>query len=366
VTWSYWFCDTLTGEKQLEVEPAGGSWSRRLNVTQSGSHVFSLGDRLHTRATWRSLTETWNRVLVQCWDDVPVYAGVVTGRPYNRDTQMLTVQHTDIRSWFSYRYPFGVAGYSDVSLVPGNLTITSKSLVSAVGLVLDAGLKGPIGAPYAIYPLPIVLPSLVESGSFSAVYENYNFQRVADILDDLQGLDGGPDVEFVPQWSGTDTLEWVTRAGALTGGTFDFDLTAADSPVSSYKSSEDGLKQVTGVFGIGQGYGLTMAVGGTANALPYVIPARDTTYPVKMATTPGEAGDLAFARVQKYKYATVQPELTVLATEVSPTDLVLGSTITVTDSDDPFLPDGPTDFRLIGLSGGVGDSLTLTIEEEFV
>jgi hypothetical protein len=85
-----------------------------------------------------------------------------------------------------------------------------------------------------------------------------------------------------------------------------------------------------------------------------------------MAPTPGAAGDLAFARVQKYKYATVQPEITVLASEVSPTDLVLGSTITVTDSDDPFLLDGPTDFRLIGLAGGVGDTLTLTIEEEFV
>jgi hypothetical protein len=367
MTWSYWFCDTITGAKILEVEPAGGSWSRRLNTAGSGQHVFTLGDGVHTRAEWRNATIAWDRTLVVCWDDEPVYAGLITGRPYSYDTKVLTVQHVDLRALFLYRLPFGENSYweDESAGIPGKLTISSKSLVSTLGLVLEAGTTGPVGG--ADYSLPLVLPSLSTAGSFSTTYENYNFQRVADILEEIQEMDGGPDVEFSPQWSGSDTLEWVVRAGALTGGSFTFDLTTTTHGVSSYVVNENAQKQVTGVFGVGENYGTSMVVGGTPGVPVASIPARDDVVAWKMVKTNEHASQLAKERVRAFKNPTVQPDIRVMATVVSPADLVLGSSVTVViEADEPFLPDASKTYRLIGLSADVGLEVSLLIEEEAV
>jgi len=363
VSWSYWFCDTITGEKLLQVEPASGSWSRWLNMGQSGSHTFSLGDGLISRADWRDATIPWARTLVICWEGDPVAARVVMGRPYDRNKQMLTVRHTDIRNLFLARYPFGENSYweDEGAGIVGKLTIASKSLVSAFGIVLDAALTGPVGA--ADYTLPMTLPSLSGSGSYSAEYDNFNFQKVSDILDELQEMDGGPDSDFAPQWSGSDTLEWVARVGALTGGTFDFDLSDPACPVASTEVDEDAMRQVTGVFGVGAGNGPSMVVGGTPGVLAATIPARDDVVKWKMVKSNDVASSLAKEHVAAFRYPTVEPSFAVLASEVSPLDLVLGSTITVTDSGDPFLLDGPTDYRLIGFTGGVGLRLELMVQE---
>lgn len=362
MTWSYWLCDTITGAKLLRVEPESGSWARRLNMAESGQHSFVLNDPA-ARDLWTNITAPWSRTFVQCWDDEPVYAGLITGTPYDFDSQTLTVRHVDFRAILLARFPFGEDSYwvDQIEFGEiGSLTITNKSLVSAAGLVVEQGLIGPPGE--ANYSLPVVLPSLVESGTFSTVYNNYNLQRVSDILDELQEMDGGPDIEFAPRWT-ANALEWVMRAGALTGNEFEFNLSAGKSPASSYKVNIDGLKQVTGVFGVGQGYGTNLVIGGTPGADPYIIPARDDLSLWKMVKTNAHATALAYERIARYRNPTRQPSIKVQASEVSPLDLVLGSAVTVITAGDPFLPDGPVTYRLIGLSGGVGDELTLAMQE---
>lgn len=365
MSWSYWFCDTITGEKLQQVYPSAGSWSRALNQAQSGSHTFPLGEPVLTREVWRDITASWSRTFVQCWDDEPVYAGVVTGQPYDRDRRMLTVNHSDIRCMFLDRYPFGEDGYweNEGAGIPGEFAVSGVSPVSAAGLAVQAGLTAASTA-IADCTLPIVLPSLVESGTFSATYANYTFQNVSDILDEIQEMDGGPDIEFAPRWSGSDTLEWVMRAGALDGGDFEFDLTAPDCPVSSVKVRSDGLKQVTGVFGVGAGFGPSMIVGGQGAGAPTAtIPSRDDVVVWKMVQTIPQVAALAVERIAAFNSPTVQPTFVVQADEVSPLDLILGSTVATVDSGDPFLPDGTSECRLIGLSGGVGSGLTLTVQE---
>lgn len=365
MSWSYWFCDTITGVKQLQVEPASGSFGRLLNTAGSGSHTFKLGDRKLSREVWRGLTTPWARTLVQCWEGDPVYAGVITGRPYNPGTMTLTLPHTDIRSMFMARYPFGVASYwaDELAGIPGNLTVTNRSIVAALGLVVQAGLQGPPGA--APYALPIVLPTLTTPGAFSRVFENFNFAKVADIITELQELDGGPDVDFAPRWSASGTLEWVLRAGALTGGTFEFNLSAADNPVASFDVAEDALKQVTGVFGVGRGSGADMVVGGTPGAPVVGIPARDEVAKWTHVPTNAEASSLAREQVRVNQYPKTQPALKVLASTVDPRTLVLGSKVSTFLRDDPFLLDGPdngwTHYRLVGFNGGVGQELTLEV-----
>ena len=360
--WSWWFVDTVTGVKQLEVTPKGGSWSRFLNTDASGSHEFHLADRALPRETWWGLTTPWARTLVQCWNDTPVWAGVVTGRPYARGTRVLTVRHADLRAIFKRRYPFGVPSYwaDEANRVPGKLVITNKSLVAAAATVLQQGMLGPVGA--ATYTLPVVLPSTGTAGGFSTVYENFNFQKVTDILDELQSMDGGPDIEFSPRWGSSGALEWVARVGSLSGNSFDWHLDAKSSPVASAVFEEDALNQATGVFGIGQGSGADMVVGGTPWATVANIPAQDVTVSWKHVKTDVDAASLAREHLSTLTYSTRLPELKVRASVIDPTMLVLGSTIRLHDQDDPWLPDGWTDYRLVGVAGGVGEELTLTVE----
>lgn len=371
MTWSYVFCDTITGDKVFEstdlvlVEPSSGPWSKRLNVGGNGHNVFELGDFVSSarRNEWRNATIPWARTLVVCWDAVPRYAGVIAGRPYDPFTRKLTIRHVDLRTLFLARYPFGEDSYwENESLgIPGKLVIENKSIAAAVATVLHAATTGPAGG--ADYSLPITLPSMSTSGTFDAVYENYNFRKVAHVLDELQSMDGGPDIEFRERWL-AGKLDWETRVGTLTGGSFTFDLDAEDGKVTAFNTGEDAMKQVTGVFGVGQGYGKTMVVGGTPGVTVADIPARDDHVAWKMVKTNEHASKMAKERLRVFKSPTVQPRIKVLATEVSPTSLVLGSSVTVQKVDDPFMLDAPKTYRLIGLSGDTGLEIELLIEEE--
>ena len=364
MVWSWWFCDTITGVKQLQVEPFGGSWSRLLNSAESGSHDFPLGDRRLSRDAWRALTTPWARTLVQCWDGVPVYAGLVTGRPYDRDKQQLTVRHTDFRAILKARYPFGVSAYwaDEANGIPGKLVIEGKSLVAAAAKVVEQGMLGPSYAS-ASYALPVVLPSTGTAGSFTRTFENFNLRTVSDVLDELQSTEGGPDIEFAPRWSSSGTLEWVMRAGALTGGLFEWHLGVSKAIPSSVQVEEDALTQWTGVMGVGQGSGADMIIGGTPGAPAAAIPARDTVVKWSDVPTHTQAAALAREELAAHKDPTVQPAVKVRASQVSPSDLVLGSTVRLFEQDDPWMPDGWTTRRLIGVAGGVGEELTLTVQE---
>lgn len=364
--WSFWLCNTRTGEKLLRVEPESGSWGRALNVSDSGSHVFPLAGTKIPRQTWWELTTPWDRTIVQCWNDVPVYAGLITGRPYDWTTKKVTLKSTDVRSIFLARYPFGANSYwADASeTTPGRLVLSNLSLRAIAANVIEQGLIGPLSN----YGLPIWRTSTSEAGPHSRVYENFNFQKVADILDELQNSDGGPDIEFAPQWSPTTGwLEWVMRAGsptvpALTGGTFEFNLTAAKSGIAGFSIDEDALKQVTGVFGVGEGSGADMVVGGTPGASIADIPARDDVVNYRNAKTREEASSLGREYLAAHRKATWQPSFSVRASEVDPTKLVLGSEVGIYDKGDPWNPDGWQRYRLTGISGGVGEQVSLTVQ----
>lgn len=363
---SHWLCNFRTGERLLEIRPSERNWARALNVAEGGSHVWDLSNRAVPRSTAWNLTTPWDRVLVMCWNDKPFYAGVITGRPYDWNTKRVTLNHTDVRSVFTGRYPFGVNSYwADPSeTIPGRLVLSNLSLRAIAANVIEQGLMGPV----PIYGAPIWRTSTTEPGPHSRVYENFNFQKVADILDELQNADGGPDIEFAPQWSpSTGLLEWIMRAGspaapALTGGTISFNLTAEKSGLSDFTIDEDALNQVTGVFGVGEGSGADMIVGGTPGLAIADIPARDDVVNYRNAKSNAEASSLATEHVKAHWKATWQPSFAVQMSDFDPTTLVLGSKVSIYDKDDPWNPDGWQDYRLVKISGSSDDKVILTVQ----
>ena len=364
--WSYTMCDSRTGARLLDVTPSAGRWSAELNASGFGAHVFQLGDRELTRELWRDLTTPWSRTLVQSWAGVPVYAGLISGRPYDRDAQRLTVESVDVRDLFRARYPFGVNSYwqpGTGETVPGKLVLSGLSLRAIAARVMQESLVG----PESTYSMPINLPSAVEAGAHSRTFENFNFQSTADILSELQETAGGPDIHFQPVW-GAGGLEWNMVAGSssvpqFVGSSFEFNLTAEKHGLSSISLAEDALKQVTGVFGVGQGSGADLIVGGTPGASVAGIPARDVVVNRRMAKSKPEVSAFAFEQVAAFKWPTTQPSYSTLASGPVPvSDLRIGSLIRTFDEGDPWMPDGWSTHRVVGLSGGVDETVKLTVE----
>lgn len=361
MSWSFQICDTRTGVRKLEVFPSDGRWSRRLNNSASGSHTFQLGDRLLTRHQWWDLTTPWSRTLVVSWIDgtveTAVYAGVITSTNYSWDKKTLQVDHVDLRDLFKNRYPFGVGSYwSDgTETKPGKLVCTNLSFRAIASRLVYEGANG----PFPFYSLPIVLPSMTEAGPFSETYENWRFVTVYEALDDLQNRAGGPDIDFDPQWTGANgSLQWIMQVGVptqyssqLVGETFELNLTAADHGASSYGLARNGMKQLTGVFAIGEGTEEDMLVGGDGLDVSD-IPALDATQSFKGVDSKPVLASYSAATTAVLKDPILQTNFSLRADSwPGAARLKLASMFHIYSAGDEYLPDGYTDVRMIGISG---------------
>lgn len=357
-SWSARIYDTRTGVGQLQVFPSAGSWSRVLNASGQGSFTFQLGDRKLSRATWRDLTTPWARTVVLDRGGTIVYAGVITGRPFNRDKQELTLQTVDIRDIFQHRYPFGVTSYwaDEAAHVPGKLVLTNLSYAAIAANVVAQGLIGPRGN----YSLPIVLPSTTEAGGISKTYYNYNLVTVFDILDEIQKADSGPDIDFEPRSSTSGTLEWLMRVG-VTGPTFEWNLTGKEPGLTGVTVGEDATKQADGVFSVGQGSEADMRVGGVG--LPITTPALDMVQTHKTVDSEPELAGYSTAALQTLNLPTITWDGSFMAGEYPTVEkLQLGATIRIYLKGDPWLADGWQSYRLIGYSGDMSETIKLTVQ----
>lgn len=174
--WTHWICATQTGKKLVKVEPASGSFSRRMNGVGSGTHEFvssslGIGGTLAARRTSRlDLTRTWARTLVQCWDDKPVYAGLISGK--SRKGDKVTLSTVEMREVFKYRTTFGLNGYSGFE--DGKFEHKDQTLASIAGQLLWVLMVGPTDN----WQLPLILPPRGMAGTQDRSYHDFNLPIV--------------------------------------------------------------------------------------------------------------------------------------------------------------------------------------------
>lgn len=356
--------ETRTGALVCPVFPTTASWSRLLNISGRGSSTFQLGIPA-LPIDYYAYTRLWAYSIVYFWDGNPIYWGVITSRRYDKATQKLTVRHADIRKIFTRRYPFGVASYwaDEPNHIPGSLVLTDRSLRGIAQNVVKAGLEGPSD----IYSLPIVQAFLTETGSHSRTYWNYHFQTVADILEDLQNIDGGPDIDFEPELGGSG-VQLRMRTGtpsqpSISGSTFDFAMSAPLQRLEDLSLEEDGEMQLTGQFGIGQGSERDMRVGGAGIAGAATIPALDFAEEYKTESSEPILALYGLAAVKTNEYPTRQYEMSFRAsTDPGLAALRLGSLLDLHWSTDPFVPDGKATVRVISMSGDESENVTLDVQ----
>lgn len=356
--WSFFIVDTNTGVKQLQVFPFSGSWRSVINGFGSGQHAFQLrdfGTKL-PRATWRSLTQPWARTLVVCWAGVPVYAGIIQHRHYSRATGILTVRHSEVRSIFSRRHPFGVNEYE-----VGTLTVTNKSIRGAIRAIVLA-CAGPRSSRWV---LPIVYPP-DEAGTYSNTWPNFSFPLGEKMISDAQDMEGGPDVHFQPRWAADGSIEYELRLGVprIPGATFEWLATAEQSGAIDAEVEDDASKQLTGVLTIGEGSEVDIKWGRAPELTGgSVIPYLDTSRPYKSIGDQAQLDSFARAELATFREPTTQYSMSVLASGYPGADkLQPGSRLRLGFNGDEFINDGFAQLHLLGLSGDMTQTIKLEVQ----
>lgn len=211
----YYVFETLSGNQVAEFTPMTASWSLTANTADSVDVELNLRDAETARQDWRNLGTPWKHSIA-----VEEHGRFIGGpiMPHDLDGDKLTLKLTG-------RGPKVVMDRNPV--LP--LSALTGALVGADGLpnpVFDTTVVGwdfgTIGkrlvSQMMAWPglgLPIVFHADRAAGR-EKTYPAISFKSVGSALDDLTGLENGPDIRFQLRRRGTDGFEWVYESGSET------------------------------------------------------------------------------------------------------------------------------------------------------
>lgn len=353
--YSYAIHDVQSGAFLDFVSPAAGDWVR--GSVEEKSFTFNLRGDGRTRDQRRDLFKTWERAIVVRWNDVPVYAGLITGRPYRPAPGVLVVKHVDARALLARRMLFGVGSYSP----SGVFDFRGYSTRGVVRQLLYYGLIHPYSAAW---PIHAEVGGAELGSSPWAQFFHYDFQNVESILSTAETQDGGPDVDLGVEYRNGNVLWWTGRIGTpfLSGAGFETRL-QGDSILSSVDVGESGLRQATGIFTTGRGFEQDMRVGSAALPVSSGV-SRDYVVPFKDVDDIGRLNSLASGQLGGVSSPRVEWKFTGRTADFSPSQVQVGSIVRVFSEDDEWIDDGWSSHRILTFAGSVGsDGLAFEVED---
>ena len=348
--WQFQIHDTATGQLLDRVNPASGSWTRRLSGEGSGSHTFKLSDADYSRDVWRDLLKTWDRTLVVCWSYPgvigPIYAGIITGTTYDPASGTVTVNHSGIRDLLDARLTFANGNYTQ-----GGLWVTNKSPWGALRTILGRA-TGNTGRslPFDYSYLPDT------AGDITIGWAAPQVATIADCIGDLEAL--GYETNFVPQFMSDHVFSWAPTIGErLEGSTTEMTMTVPDSPMSDVSVRIDGKLKATSVFAAGNGSGVDMVTGWWPLGVPAGPVALERTTQAKRQQESLTA--VARADWNIHFKDTVQWSFTVdvFDSDHTPATFVPTNLVRVHTWGDPWLADQVRTLRVVALAGDMTNKL---------
>lgn len=356
--WSYELVRTRDGSRTGRVYAAGtGSWARRIDGRSGGSHVFHLGTNPRVWARMRPA----RRTLVVCYDDEPVYAGVIWAATYDRNAGTVTLRHEDIWSIWERRFavPQEDAREGGPYVIQTYRTYSGISRRTHAKRIIQMGMAG-LWGPLHSYQLPITLPAN-EDGNWTFTYRTYNFRTVADELARISSYSGHMSVDFRPYWRANNEFAWELVVSHFPSVAKSIHVDAPESPVTSLQLTHDMSEYASEsqVTGAGQGESTvqrTRFVGDIHG--DFVALAKYETY------SDIETGDglnsILDGLQEVHRLATVNVDVTVALGEggLSPHDFTIGQNVRLFINDDPIIPsqDDGHIFLLMGYTpNGAGE-----------
>lgn len=338
--WKYYSVSTSTWGDKIELPALEFSGGRRLNSKSQGSATFNIKDPGAAEVVTKASLMPWERMLVAQWEGEAVYAGFITSLRESRG--VVTVNHEDIWSLWERRHVLTVRGDGDQAAAP--ITWTNKTLATHANLVVNRGMTG---SPAGRYSLPLIMDADVV-GPHTRTWYGYKFTKVSEALKEIMESEGGPDVDFDPQWdNGTQTFRWVMRSGSLTQGLWEWDQTAPLTDVQDVDLETDATGLTNRYIGTGEGSERSLLVR-NADSFIGTAPALET---VESFDTPdgGILQGWVNANLSVNDEYTQQMTFRVPVTgDVAIKDLLPGGTVRLQSTGLLFLDHGWHDWRLIG------------------
>lgn len=379
MAWSYWICETITGERVLQVQVTKPRWSRRMNLDfgqgQVTIPVRSQEYGNFTPELFDDMLEPWSRSIVGCWDDVPVWSGGIVSPTWRPRSGEVVVPHYEVQKLLGKRLFFG-AGFYSKTRFEEFASLSRQGMLIAVAKHLAGG---GYGAPVAgLYPwrLPIHFPA-AGAGDWSRRTYQYEFDKPWEWLRQIVEEEGGPDFVFEPGFgTGTDGVvgsQWVMHVASprLERSVHEWDVNAPTSPLIGPELKFDAEEMYTGAFLTGEGSGKDMIVGmATPPEGGRRTPAMDVRIPGgKKVDSVQQANAIAagylkprLRPVKKWKVA-VKAATVLAGMHGGPNDGVRpGSRVRLRTSDDLLLGSSVSEHYVTGMSGDGSDNVTLELQ----
>lgn len=344
--WAY-SCDAITGDPIDRFKIRDCSWDRLLSAGGSGSVTIPL-DGTFSRSALDYLLRAEQRIIVIERDGRVEYGGYAQPEQYTVGGSSTVVPLKDIWSLWATRggwdrsHPYTPQWQTTVTGVRGH------HAWEAVRRGRDTGL------PTAKFPV-----TLVSVGGGSTVTRNvygYLLEYIGDIISDL--MNEGLDVYTKPRWL-DGKFDWGFYAGMSwgSGQVREYPVSVAEPRVTDFAISGDSSRIATNAVRLGEGSEVDMlARSRSDDDSPY--PVRDRITPVKTVNDPLQLDSMALADLAAYGEPTIQWDFKVRATE--PIDV--GDEVKLHLSGNPRIPDGWHTRRVVKVSGGVGEFLTIGVQ----
>ena len=192
------------------------SWSDGLN--SSGSMSASIDySRTAVRQNLWELLRCWRVILAVQRGDQVMHAGPLTSYGGDAESRRLSLDCGGCLTLLSKRLvlPRGLKdAWRDDAILVDEQHPASGMALTLTGSYPDI-IRGLVAETLEWGPLPISLPA-AEGGSYTRTYYAWDLATVADRINDITGLENGPEIRFDPR---------ITGNGSLT-----FDLVADPEP----------------------------------------------------------------------------------------------------------------------------------------
>lgn len=251
--------NSITGQIHREL-PLGGqvpSWQRQLNNPGSLTAQISLSPRLDEE-TFTMLGEAWRWTVVHAYGGSIMQAGLLVGLDAD-DTQGFTATLRTATLW-EFLAKKALVLYGGKALTdPAADVVFSASSPDRANRSLSWGsvaarLVGIYLANAGQWGLPILLPDPA-AGTAEITYAAADLAYVGQRITEITQQDGGPEIEFIPEWndSSQQAIVWRMRVGEPRLGQLGYPhVWDYRQACQSVKADVDGAAQAFQVIARGQ------------------------------------------------------------------------------------------------------------------
>lgn len=345
-------CDGITGVKVDTIPASSRSYSRLLSAGDSGSQATVPLDGSFGKAALKSLLQPWRYMLAFERDGQIEYMGYIHGRGYKRGVSSANVALGDLWSLMKARLA--------VDHSAPHVEDWAQTVTGVLGVHLNTALvwarDSYAGSPDAFFPLTI--PGAGASGpSVSRTYYGYHLPTVSDFMSDL--MEQGLDVYFRPGWGDPGAVGWVTSSGLSwsSGVTREFSVTAAESPVTGFSETVDGIRMMNNSIRVGEGSEVDMLTISNLDTLS-PLPLLERVTQSKTVTSTSQLSMMAGQDLVTYGQPTTQWEYEVSADM----DVDVGDSVRAHFDGDPWIDDGWYTRRVVKISGSESDKKTVAVQ----